>query len=221
MAACRHTQHGIKAAGRRAKACPSQRAGFWAGLGAGQMGRADLAGIKGVSLAEQTPPHGQAMARLECLVMKLAINTHVYSAFLNLFDTIDFGRSCVWTMFFAQRNFSRFTSRLDDEINDENCKSDERYQRDKISSSHELKSLMKRRVQKHLVGIVDITVQLRALFCVGVKVMSHKRALLTPLVDRNANAKDEQSNKYPQNYNHTFQHTVETADFQGAAPCYS
>lgn len=68
-------QHGIKAAGRRAKACPSQRAGFLAGLGAGRLGFMGLAGIKGPSHAVKTPPHGQALARLTRLFDAGAVDT--------------------------------------------------------------------------------------------------------------------------------------------------
>jgi len=63
-------QHGIKAAGRRAKACPSERAGFWGGLGAGLVGFSDLVAIKWLSPAVQAPTHGQVLARLGGLVKR-------------------------------------------------------------------------------------------------------------------------------------------------------
>ena len=151
----------------------------------------------------------------------LAINTHIYATFLDLFSSIKFRCTRARSMLFAQSNLFGFTSRFNNEVNDKYCESGERYERDDVSCAHPMTPLVKRRVQKHLVRIMNVALHFGALLCSHINFAGQKRTFLAPFVDGNANASDQKNSEYPNNKFHTFQHMVERSDFQGAAPCYS
>lgn len=210
------SQHGIKAAGRRAKACPSQRAGFLAGLGAGRVGSMDLAGIKWLSLMVQTPSHGQAVARLGVSALMSKNPERSQKPVQKSVKSWMFNFCSAWSLF-ALKEPSQ-SCKVGEQTKG-NYRQQDAYESDCENQSR-VTSMKMRAAVKHLLRVCDIA--LGGVHFGGIRVgFINDRFARAFFPNGNANACDQKNSEYPNNKFHAFQHMVEKADFQGGSPCYS